>query len=139
MTVLPGPEIAFEEDAVVSVADYHRLRTEVGWADPSIDDAALAAALGRTWNVAARQAGELVGLGRLLDDGALYASIWDMIVTPRLQRRGIGEGILTRLLAHAESRRLTVLVATDAGRPLYERHGFVAGDPGSAALLRRGT
>ena len=71
------------------------------------------------------------------EEGAVI-SIWDMIVTPRLQRRGIGDGILARLLAHAESRRLTVLVATEAGRPLYERYRFVSGDPGSTALLRRG-
>jgi GNAT superfamily N-acetyltransferase len=60
-----------------------------------------------------------------------------MLVAPEMQRQGIGEGILTRLLAHAESRSLTVLVATAAGRPLYERHGFVPSDPGSTAMLRR--
>ncbi|MGZ4333410.1 MAG: GNAT family N-acetyltransferase [Gaiellaceae bacterium] len=132
-----GPGIAFEEDAEVPVPDYRRLRLEVGWGGPSVDDVELAAALARTWNVVARRAGEVVGLGRLLDDGALYASIWDMIVAPALQRRGIGKEILTRLLAHAETRSLTVLVATAAGRPLYERHGFVPADPASIALLRR--
>lgn len=130
-------EISFEGGASIPLAAYRRLRSEVGWGGPSLEDAELAAALERTWNVVARRGGEVVGFGRLLDDGALYASIWDMLVTPTLQRRGIGDEILTRLIAHAETRSLTVLVATAAGRPLYERHGFVAGDPGASALLRR--
>jgi GNAT superfamily N-acetyltransferase len=129
--------IAFEEGAAVPVADYRRLRLAVGWGEIAVSDEQLAAAFGRTWNVVARRDGEIVGLGRLLDDGVLYASVWDMLVAPEMQRQGIGEGILTRLLAHAESRSLTVLVATAAGRPLYERHGFVPSDPGSAAMLRR--
>jgi GNAT superfamily N-acetyltransferase len=130
-------EIRFDEGAKLPVSDYRRLRSEVGWGDPAVGDTQLDAAFDRTWNVVARREGEIVGFGRLLDDGVLYASIWDMIVTPSLQRRGIGNAILTRLLARAAERSLTVLVATPAGRPLYERHGFVAGDPGSVALLRR--
>jgi GNAT superfamily N-acetyltransferase len=132
-----GAEITFEEAAVIPASDYRRLRSAVGWDGPAIGDVELAAALARTWNVVARAAGEVVGFGRLLDDGALYASIWDMIVTPSWQRRGVGREIFVRLLARAKTRSLTVLVATEAGRPLYERHGFVAGDPGSVAMLRR--
>ncbi|MCZ7589175.1 MAG: GNAT family N-acetyltransferase [Gaiella sp.] len=132
-------EVSFEEGASIPLADYRRLRSEVGWGGPSLEDAELAAALERTWNVVARRSGEVVGFGRLLDDGALYASIWDMLVSPLLQRRGIGNEILTRLIAHAATRSLTVLVATPKGRPLYERHGFVAGDPRASALLRRRT
>lgn len=131
--------IEYEEDATVPVADYRRLRSTVGWGEVAVSDDELAAAFARTWNVVARRGGEVVGLGRLLDDGVLYASVWDMIVAPEDQRQGIGEEILTRLLDRAESRSLTVLVATASGRPLYERHGFVPSDPGSVAMLRRRT
>ena len=129
--------IEYEEDATVPVADYRRLRSAVGWGGIAVDDTELAAAFARTWNVVARRGGGVVGLGRLLDDGVLYASVWDMIVAPELHRQGIGEEILARLLRHAESRSLIVLIATDAGRPLYERHGFVPSDPASVAMLRR--
>lgn len=129
--------LSFDEGGAIAPSDYRRLREEVGWGTPPIPDARLEAALARSWNVVARDGDEAVGLGRLLDDGALYASIWDMIVRPSLQRTGIGTEILTRLLARADSRSLIVLIATHAGRPLYERHGFVTGDPGSAAMLRR--
>jgi GNAT superfamily N-acetyltransferase len=129
--------IAFEEDAAIEVADYRRLRAAVGWGEIAVSDEELEAAFAHTWNVVARRDGEVAGLGRLLDDGVLYASVWDMLVAPEAQRQGIGDEILTRLLAQAESRSLTVLVATAAGRTLYERHGFVPSDPGSVAMLRR--
>ncbi|HVU76709.1 MAG TPA: GNAT family N-acetyltransferase [Gaiellaceae bacterium] len=130
-------EIAFEENAAIPVADYRRLRRAVGWGELPADDGELSAALARTWNVVARHTDEVVAFGRLLDDGLLYASIWDMIVAPDLQRRGIGNDVLTRLLQHADARSLTVLVATRPGRGLYERHGFVPADLASTAMLRR--
>lgn len=129
-------DIAFEEGATLEPKDFRRLRRAVGWGEVARTDEELAAAFARTWNVAARRGDEVVGIGRLLEDG-LYASIWDMIVDPEAQRQGIGDGILTRLLAHAEERSLTVLVATAAGRPLYEKHGFVPAEASSVAMLRR--
>ncbi len=127
----------FEAGARLGAGDYRRLRDVVGWGTPPADDATLQAALDRTWNVVAREAGEIVGIGRLLDDGALYATIWDMIVAPEAQRRGIGGGILERLLERAAARTIVALVATPAGRPLYERFGFRAESAGSTAMLLR--
>jgi GNAT superfamily N-acetyltransferase len=131
-------EIVIEEGAVVETADYRRLREAVGWGGPRVDDASLAAALARTWNVLARRGDEVVGLARLLDDGAVYATIWDMIVLPELQRRGIGDALLSRLLARAKGRSIVALVATELGRPLYERHGFVVESGRSVGMIRRG-
>ncbi|KAJ0718952.1 putative transcription regulator GNAT family [Helianthus annuus] len=42
--------------------------------------------------------GELVGFGRAVGDDALTASIYDVMVTPRLQGRGIGRMILQRII-----------------------------------------
>jgi GNAT superfamily N-acetyltransferase len=126
-----------EAGARLEAAEYRRLRTAVGWSAPPTDDAAVQAALDRTWNVVAREGGEIVGIGRLLDDGALYATIWDMIVVPESQRRGIGSAILAPLLERAAGRTIVTLVATPAGRPLYERFGFRPESEGSVAMLLR--
>jgi GNAT superfamily N-acetyltransferase len=126
-----------EAGARLEAAEYRRLRAAVGWSSPLVDEGALQAALDRTWNVVAREEREIVGIGRLLDDGALYATIWDMIVVPEAQRRGIGSGILAHLLERAAGRTLVALVATPEGRPLYERHGFRVESRGSVAMLLR--
>lgn len=130
-------EICFEENAQIEVVDYHRLRLAAGMGIPPISDVDLKAALQRSWNVVARSGQTVVGMGRLLDDGALYGSIWDMLVTPELQRRGIGEALLERLLEQARNLNLIALIATPAGRPLYERHGFATESHGSVGMLKR--
>jgi GNAT superfamily N-acetyltransferase len=129
--------IAYEEGAAIDAGDYRRLRAAIGWGEPAAGDEALQAALDRTWNVAARDGGELVGIGRLRDDGAVYATIWDMIVLPDRQRAGIGRAILELLLARARGRTIVALVATPAGRVLYEAYGFAAESEGSVGMLLR--
>lgn len=129
--------IVYESDATIEPHVYRALRRAIGWSDPALDDATLGAALDCTWNVAACSGDRVVGIGRLLDDGALYATIWDMIVDPEYQRRGIGRAILKVMLARASARTIVALVATPAGRPLYESMGFALESNGSVGLLLR--
>ncbi|HTO25591.1 MAG TPA: GNAT family N-acetyltransferase [Gaiellaceae bacterium] len=129
--------LELEEGARVAIGDYRRFREAVGWDAPAASDAAVQAALDATWNVVAREDGELVGIGRLLDDGAMYATIWDMIVLPGEQGHGVGRAILEKLLARASVRSIVMLVATNAGRSLYEKYGFVLESRGSVGMLLR--
>ena len=135
---MPEPHVLeLEEGVRLEAAEYCRFREAVGWIPPPVHDVELQAALDWTWNVVAREHGELVGIGRLLDDGALYATIWDMIVLPGQQRHGVGRAILERLLARASRRTIVALVATPSGRPLYEEYGFRTEDSGSVGMLLR--
>jgi GNAT superfamily N-acetyltransferase len=119
--------------------EYRRLRRAVGWSEPAVDDDIMSAALDATWNVTARDdAGELLGMARLLDDGALYATVCDMVVDPPHQHAGIGRAIFERILARAGGRSLLGLVATSAGEPMYRAAGFGEQSDGSTALFRRG-
>ena len=122
----------------VAVAEYHALREAVGWdAVPASDDA-LQAALDRTWNVTARSAdGRLLALVRVLDDGAVYASVWDMIVVPELQRAGIGRELFDRVIERVGGRNLVSLVATPAGAGLYRAAGFTRESRGAVGMFRR--
>jgi GNAT superfamily N-acetyltransferase len=126
-----------ETGARIEAADYLRLRQAVGWRSAELVDAAVQSALDRTWNVVAREGGAVVGVGRLLEDGAFYATIWDVIVVPEAQRRGIGTAILERLLEEASARSIVALVASPAGKPLYERYGFTSDDGRGVAMLMR--
>ncbi len=129
--------IELEAGARLDVADYLLLREAVGWRSAELDEAAIEAALDRTWNVVAREDGRIVGIGRLLDDGAFYGTIWDVIVDPPAQRRGIGTAILERLLEEASGRAIVTLVASPMGKPLYERYGFSSDDGRDVAMLLR--
>ena len=61
-------------------------------------------------------------------DGVI--GVWSMTTPRRHQRRGAGRALLTAALAEAWSpdTRFAVLMATPAGRRLYESVGFSAAD-----------
>lgn len=138
--VNPMDEIpTIEESAVVTAADYRALLAAVGWRAYEASDAALNAALARTWNLAARAPDDdrLIALTRVLDDGLIYASVWDVIVAPAWQRRGIARALMERVMAQLAGRRLVALVATPAGDALYRSLGFAETSDGSRALFIR--
>ena len=69
--------------------------------------------------------GEIVGTGVLSVNGSVgwIGTIW---VEPAWRRRGVGMALTQATIDAAESAgcRTLLLVATDAGRPLYEKIGF---------------
>jgi ribosomal protein S18 acetylase RimI-like enzyme len=135
---MADPPIEIVEGDRLTAAEYRALRADAGWSEVRADDAQLQKALERSWNVCARAAGgELVGMGRLIEDGAVYASLWDMIVRSDHRRRGLGGAILDALMRRAQDRDLVSLVATELGAPLYRRAGFAERSRGSAAMVWR--
>ena len=90
-----------------------------------------------TWITAETPDGALVGVVRLLDDGGLSASIWDLIVHPRWRGKGIGTWLVESALMECQDRRLVALVATPAARGLFGRIGFATESHGHAAMYLR--
>ena len=111
----------------------------MGWRIPDRTDDEIQRALNVTWNATARTRadGRLVGLVRVLDDGLFYASVWDVIVIPPLQRRGIGRALLEMAMARTAARGFFVLVATSEGEGLYRAAGFSEAGGGGKALFWR--
>jgi GNAT superfamily N-acetyltransferase len=121
---------------------YLELFDTTGWNDLyGAGPGDLQRALVRSWHaVSAFEAGRLVGFGRLLSDGVLYAVVFDMIVTPDRQRRGIGTEILNRLLRRCREHgiRDVLLFSARGTAGFYRQFGFMerpAGAPGM--ILRR--
>lgn len=69
----------------------------------------------------------VAGSGMLCPLGEDYASLGLVIIKDELQGRGLGRAMMQRLLQDAGSRNV-ILNATEAGRPLYEKLGFVVTD-----------
>lgn len=101
----------------------HGLTVAVGWMH-RYEDWLFALSIGR-------------GLGAFDSDGTLrgalmwfphdktFASLGMVAVDPAVHRGGIGRALMTRMIADAAGRSLQ-LVATEAGRRLYESLGFQA-------------
>ena len=122
---------------------YLELFNTTGWNDlyrASAGD--LQRSLTRSWHaISAFEGKKLIGFGRLLSDGVLYAVVFDVIVVPDRQRKGIGTGIMERLLKRCEQQGVRdVLLFSARGTPeFYRKFGFVD-RPGDAPgmMLRRG-
>ncbi len=77
----------------------------------------------------AKEDDTVVGFGGVLDYGQ-FAYVGLMAVSPTVQKRGVGQLLLERLLAWLEARSCptTLLDASTVGEPLYRRNGFQADD-----------
>jgi len=109
-----------------TAAEFAALYAETGWAEWSPET--FERALAGSWVVCSARDddGKLVGIGRLISDGALHAFVTEMIVSGSARGGGIGSEILRMLVD--ESRRRGVddiqLFAARGRAGFYERHGF---------------
>ncbi|MFX0539305.1 GNAT family N-acetyltransferase [Ornithinimicrobium sp. Y1847] len=99
----------------------------VGWTtytqDPELLEAAVA---GSTHVVTARYGEELLGLARVVSDGATIAYLQDVLVRPELQREGVGRSLVQAALEPFERCRQKVLLTDDEDRQraFYESLGW---------------
>jgi GNAT superfamily N-acetyltransferase len=125
-------------DGPPPLADYLRLRLESGLSPKS--EAQGAGALTGSWTFrhVIDAAGNVVGMGRVVGDGAWYFLIADMATLPEHQGRGIGGAVLDALIAHiaehAPRGAYVTLTADPPGRHLYEQRGFVDVAPGRTGM-----
>jgi GNAT superfamily N-acetyltransferase len=132
----PLLDIRIRDDEPPTGPELAALRAAAGWASYPAEAIARSVTVGR-WVTARLADGTLIGMGRCMSDGVLYASIWDMVVLPDYQRQGIGRRIFEELLRPLQGHSLVALVATPAGQPLYKEYGFAPESRGSQALVWR--
>ena len=82
----------------------------------------------------------IIGMGRAVSDGALVATLHDIMVHPEYQRQGIGGRIVKLLTTYLDTRMdvidVGVVVVNDGGFERFlERSGFGEDDEGSTAML----
>ncbi len=66
---------------------------------------------------------ELIGAGRAITDGVRYAAIFDVVVLPEYQNKGVGKKIMAYLIAHSGAEN--VLLHSVPGREsYYSKLGF---------------
>ena len=116
-------------DNILQAEDFVRLRIETGFAEVPVEHARKALQNGLP-NVSAIYHGELVGMGRLVGDGAMYWYLQEIIVLPEFQRKGIGTMIVNHLIDYAKANSITGKFTTIGGvsakgkEPFYEKMGF---------------
>ena len=125
------------EDAVPSLEDYRRVRAAAGLS-PKSDEAAASGLPNTLFGVVVRRDGRVVAMGRLMGDGGLFFQIVDIAVDPPHQRRGLGRGIVGRLVEHvrrtAHPGAHVSLLADGEAHRLYEQFGCAPTAPASIGM-----
>lgn len=139
--------IVFSTTRPVDALELEGLCTAVGW--PKRPPAKVATALGHSYMVATlslvtSQEGEpqasptrrLVGMARATSDWAFNATVWDVLVSPALQGRGLGKALVEltsrRLLQRGIS---NVCLFSDINTvDFYKSLGFVS-EPGAVKAM----
>lgn len=137
----PAGELVIAAE-VPSLGEMLELYSAVGWSAYTEDPATLErSVLGSEHVVTARRDGELLGMARVVGDGATLAYLQDVLVRPDAHRTGIGRSLVEAAFAPFAAVRQQVLL-TDAEpgqRAFYESLGFVEAhdhDPGLRAFVR---
>ncbi|MCF1744281.1 GNAT family N-acetyltransferase [Paradevosia shaoguanensis] len=126
-----------------SVEAYNSLRRSVGWQPiaPLVAEASLAGSL---YCVTLWDGAELVGMARVVGDGALYFHLHDVLVASERQGRGLGDRLVRAALAYFEetagSGAMLGLMSAGGKDGFYERYGFIRrpnGTMGSGMVLYR--
>lgn len=71
---------------------------------------------------------ELVGFDRANSDGKIYCCLYDVIVKPSYQNKGIGKTIVKKLIGHCKEHdiRSIHLFSANGKKGFYEKLGFEA-------------
>ncbi|MGF6779807.1 GNAT family N-acetyltransferase [Paraburkholderia sp. GAS334] len=116
----PHHPITYRPFETRDVAAAYRLSTEVRWPHRA-EDWDFVSNIGEGF--VAEDASGVLGTALCWKYGSETASLGMVIVSPAQQSRGIGRKLM-ELLLEALGRRVTLLHATPAGQPLYEKLGF---------------
>lgn len=122
-------------DNTLTAEEFIRLKVATGFMDRPLKqvERALENSL---FNVSAIYEGKVIGMGRLVGDGAMYWYLQEIIVHPEYQGKGIGRKIVNRLIDHIKSASMpgtgveVGLTAVKGKEPFYEKLGFSLGASG---------
>ena len=120
--------ITYSEDPP-SVAEYNLFREHVGWGAYTDTQAAAYGLEHSLFHVTARAGDKLIGMGRLIGDGAITFYIQDVIVQEAYRGQGIGKAIMARLMQFiarkATEGAIVGLQAAKGKEAFYEQFNFI--------------
>ena len=110
--------------------EYNELRESVGW--PTFDHKTISKALINNLRafVAHDSAGNVVGMARVIGDGAIYFHVQDVIVRKDFQGLGIGELLMNAVMdfidAHSTAGTNVGLMCSIGRENFYKKYGFIS-------------
>ena len=110
-----------------SIEAFSLLRSKIGWGE--IDENLAQTSLDNSlFHVTVYEKSQLIGMGRVVGDGAMYFYIQDVIVDPNYQQMGIGSVVMKQiesyLLMSAKKGSTIGLLAAKGKEAFYSKYGY---------------
>jgi len=111
-----------------TVADFLLLRKKVGWGELEAD-LAQKSINNSLFHVTIYHDQQLIGMGRVVGDGAMYFYIQDVVVDPDFHNQGLGTELMDTIegyLRYTADKGSTIgLLAAQGKESFYARYGYV--------------
>ena len=114
---------------VLTVKDYQKLRTSVGWSE--LPEQQIETALRNSlFTIAVKYQEQIVAMGRIVGDGCYICYVQDLVVLREYQGKGIGKCIIERLVSYVKEQgipdtNITLgLFAATGKEGFYQKQGF---------------
>ncbi|XP_057310480.1 uncharacterized protein LOC130648445 [Hydractinia symbiolongicarpus] len=112
----------------IDVEEVQRLRAATGLRRHSTEGDSIASRNSICDVVAKTEAGEVVGMGRLIGDGGTFCVLTNVCVLPEHQRKGVGTMVMEKIASFMEEKLpkncFICLLSTPEGKRFYEKFGY---------------
>ena len=117
-------DVTFHDDREFTLNDILPIYIACDWSSASKPNELFAALQGSHSVVHARIGERVVGIGNAISDGHLVVYYPHLLVHPDVARKGIGSGILKRLMDRYTGFHQQMLTADADALAFYQRNGF---------------
>lgn len=126
---------------------YLKIRGQVHWKQLTVEQAEKALQ-NSLFTIVAIEDDKVLGMGRLVGDGAVICYVQDLVIIPEAQGRGIGKMIMDRLISYIKSiqmehtEMMMALMCAKGREEFYTKQGFLSRPtetlgPGMVQYLRK--
>ena len=127
------------ENKIPTLEEYKYLCKSVGWEDFMNFEVAETSLRNSIHCITVMVNEQIVGMGRIVGDGAIYFYIQDIVVHPDYQKHGIGKEIMKTLVkylnTHAPDKAFVGLFASQGKGPFYEKYNFKDFSPNMTGMF----
>lgn len=116
------------ENNIPTLEEYKYLCKSVGWTNYMNFEVVETSLRNSIHCITVKDKEQIVGMGRIVGDGAIYFYIQDIVVHPDYQKNGIGNEIMKILVkylnTHAPEKAFVGLFASQGKGTFYEKYDF---------------
>jgi GNAT superfamily N-acetyltransferase len=124
----PTMEEVIVSECLPTVSEYIGVRTTMGWGRID-EEAANRTIQAAAFTVCLRRQDRLVGIARVMGDGAMYFFLADLIVDPEFRGSGYGDRLMHAVTSYFDRSAMPgatiTLVPLNGWETFYEKFGFV--------------